>query len=87
VDGVRAETRWHTGEGGNARLAALAREAVLLVTDPDRVARLHRRANPACSTLFLAETRRRVWCTANVCGNRMRVARHYQRGRAATTDS
>ena len=29
--------------------------------------------------LFLAETTRRQWCASNVCGNRVRVARHYQR--------
>ncbi|SDP87791.1 CGNR zinc finger domain-containing protein [Lentzea jiangxiensis] len=32
--------------------------------------------------LFLAENKRRVWCAANVCGNRARVARHYSRTKA-----
>jgi predicted RNA-binding Zn ribbon-like protein len=76
---ARAQTRWHTEHGGNAALAAIAREAIELVSAPAQLNRLRRCANPACSMLFLAETRRRQWCAANVCGNRVRVARHYQR--------
>ncbi|GHH77784.1 hypothetical protein GCM10018793_26710 [Streptomyces sulfonofaciens] len=82
---VEAETRWHVETGGNAPLAAIARETVLLITDPERMARLRRCANPDCSMLFLAETKRRLWCTANLCGNRARVARYYQRTRSGTT--
>lgn len=40
---------------------------------------LRRCANPDCSMLFLATNPRRSWCTANICGNRARVARHYHR--------
>jgi predicted RNA-binding Zn ribbon-like protein len=78
-DVPRAETRWHTEHGGNAALAAIAREAIDLLAGPDRLARLRRCANPTCSMLFLAENKRRQWCTANICGNRTRVARHYER--------
>lgn len=83
----RVDTRWHTEHGGNVALAAIAREAVELLSAPDRLAKLRRCANPTCSMLFLAETARRQWCTANICGNRMRVARHYQRTRAAKPDN
>ncbi|HEX5407031.1 MAG TPA: ABATE domain-containing protein [Pseudonocardiaceae bacterium] len=76
---ARVETRWHTEHGGNAALASIAREAIELLSSPDRLARLRRCANPTCSMLFLAENKRRQWCTANVCGNRTRVARHYER--------
>jgi predicted RNA-binding Zn ribbon-like protein len=76
------ETRWHTEYGGNAALAAIAREAIDLLSSPDRLARLRRCANPTCSMLFLAENKRRQWCTANICGNRTRVARHYERTHA-----
>lgn len=79
AEGPRAEVRRHTEHGGNARLAAIASEAVALLGAPERLARLRRCANPTCSMLFLAENRRRTWCTANVCGNRVRVARHYGR--------
>jgi predicted RNA-binding Zn ribbon-like protein len=78
----QVETRWHTELGGNASLAAIAREAIDLLAGPDRLARLRRCANPACSMLFLAENKRRQWCTANICGNRTRVARHYERTHA-----
>lgn len=82
-DGVHSETRWHTEHGGNARLAAIAREAIALMSAPERLERLRRCANPGCSMLFLAENKRRQWCSANVCGNRARVARHYEKNRVA----
>jgi predicted RNA-binding Zn ribbon-like protein len=78
-----AGTRWHTEHGGNVALAYIAREAIGLLGAPEELARLRRCANPACSMLFLAETRRRQWCASNVCGNRVRVARHQEKVRAA----
>jgi CGNR zinc finger len=45
--------------------------------------RLRRCANPACSMIFIAVNPRRSWCTPGVCGNRARVARHYQRAGGA----
>ena len=77
--GPRAERRWHTEHGGNAALAMIAGETVTLLATPQRLDLLRRCANPDCSMLFLAENKRRKWCTANVCGNRIRVARHYDR--------
>ncbi|MFF7471967.1 ABATE domain-containing protein [Streptomyces sp. NPDC008092] len=79
--GITARTRWHTEQGGNAALAAVARETIELLASPERLATLRRCANPTCSMLFLAATKRRAWCAANVCGNRVRVARHYERTR------
>jgi predicted RNA-binding Zn ribbon-like protein len=81
---ARVETRWHTELGGSAALAAIARETIELLTSPERLARLRRCANPTCSMLFLAENKRRQWCTANICGNRARVARHYERTHPGT---
>lgn len=80
--GARAGVRWHDEHHGHPALAAIAGEAIRLLADPDRLGRLRACANPACSMMFLAENRRRVWCAANVCGNRARVARHYERTRA-----
>ena len=80
-----ARTRWHTEYGGNASLAAVACDAIALVTDAQGRHALRRCANPACSMLFLATNPRRVWCTANICGNRARVARHYQRTHPPST--
>jgi predicted RNA-binding Zn ribbon-like protein len=78
---ARLKTRWHNNFGGNPAMAAIAGEALGLLADPRRLGMLRRCANPACSMLFLAENKRRVWCTATICGNRARVARHYERGR------
>lgn len=78
-NGPRVETRWHTEHGGNAILASIAREAIALLADPDQRAKLRRCANPTCSMLFLAENKRRVWCSSTGCGNRARAARHYRK--------
>jgi predicted RNA-binding Zn ribbon-like protein len=77
--GLRAEMRWHWGYGGNPRLAFIATQAAEFLSDPSRVSRLRRCANPACSMIFIAVNPRRSWCTPGVCGNRARVARHYRR--------
>jgi predicted RNA-binding Zn ribbon-like protein len=77
--GFAAETRWHTEHGGNALLAMIAREVIELLSMPERLLMLRRCTNPSCSMLFLAENKRRKWCTANICGNRTRVARYYER--------
>jgi predicted RNA-binding Zn ribbon-like protein len=78
---ARVITRWHPGRGGNPRLAAMARDGIAIVGDPERSALLRRCANPTCSMIFLAENPRRLWCAPNVCGNRVRVSRHQQRQR------
>lgn len=80
---LEVTTRWHTEQGGNVALAFIAREAIGLLAVPGELARLRRCANPECSMLFLAETKRRQWCASNVCGNRVRVARHQEKVRAA----
>jgi predicted RNA-binding Zn ribbon-like protein len=82
-DQPTVQPRWHTEHGGNASLAFIAREAIELIADPRRRQQLRRCANPACSMLFLATNDRRIWCTANICGNRTRVARHHHRSTAA----
>ncbi|WP_326565300.1 ABATE domain-containing protein [Amycolatopsis rhabdoformis] len=79
---LTATTRWHTEHGGNAALAAIATETIDLLSSPAQLEKLRRCANPACSMLFVAETKRRQWCTGNICGNRARVARHYRRTHA-----
>jgi predicted RNA-binding Zn ribbon-like protein len=79
---LRVDTRWHREHGGDPRLAAVARDGIALLADPERSAQLRRCASPTCSMLFLAENNRRIWCTPNICGNRTRVARHQQRHHA-----
>jgi predicted RNA-binding Zn ribbon-like protein len=85
-DGVlQAERRWHLEHGGNPGLAMIAAELIAFLADPVKVGTLRLCSNPHCSMLFQAENKRRVWCTANICGNRARVARHYERRQAAGT--
>ncbi|MGH7911246.1 MAG: CGNR zinc finger domain-containing protein [Candidatus Dormibacteraceae bacterium] len=84
--GAHVATRWHSEYGGNPRLAGIARNAIALLGDPHRRDQLRRCANPGCSMLFVAENRRRVWCTPNICGNRARVARHHRRHRNDSTE-
>ena len=73
---------WCAAGGAALSLAAVARSLIEVVTGP-AVGRLRRCANPSCSMLFIADDARRKWCTTNICGNRARVARHYQRSREA----
>ncbi|MFJ4688338.1 CGNR zinc finger domain-containing protein [Streptomyces sp. NPDC091377] len=68
-----------------ALLAALARDAVELLTDPAARAGLRQCEGDNCPVVYLdtSRGRRRRWCSSEVCGNRERVARH--RRRAAAT--
>lgn len=72
---------FHTSDPAAVSLGVVAASLIGILTGP-AVERLRRCANPGCSMLFVAEDARRKWCTQNICGNRMRVARHYQRHRA-----
>lgn len=64
-----------------ALLAALARDAVDLLTDPVARARLRQCEGDHCHRVYLDTSRggRRRWCSSEVCGNRERVARHRAR--------
>jgi predicted RNA-binding Zn ribbon-like protein len=65
----------------DALLHALALDAVGILASPQ--ANLLRTCeHPDCVLQFLARNPRRRWCSAAVCGNRARVARHYFRQRA-----
>ncbi|WP_395243903.1 CGNR zinc finger domain-containing protein [Agromyces sp. MMS24-K17] len=79
---LHRETAWATDDDGRGILAAIARDAIDLVTGPD-AERLRRCASPTCSMLFVAANRKRQWCTADGCGNRARVARHAARAGGA----
>ncbi|MFG3286127.1 CGNR zinc finger domain-containing protein [Streptomyces sp. NPDC048111] len=65
----------------DALLAAVARDAVDLLTDPEARARLRQCEGDSCRLLYLdtSRGRRRRWCSSEVCGNRERVARHRRR--------
>jgi predicted RNA-binding Zn ribbon-like protein len=77
--GLRVHTQWHGEYGGNPRLGFIATQAAEFLSDPSKVRRLRRCANPACSMIFIAVNPRRSWCAPGICGNRVRVARYYRR--------
>src|SRR5690625_1818554 len=60
-------------------LAFLAASTIAVVTGPDRE-RLRACPAPRCVRYFLQDHPRQTWCKSS-CGNRARVARHYQRHR------
>lgn len=61
-------------------LARVAEDAARLLTAAERPA-LRRCAGERCVLLFLDRSRSNVrrWCSMEVCGNRAKVAAHYQR--------
>lgn len=74
------------GEPGCASLvAAVARDAVDLLTDPVARALLRQCEGDNCPIVYLdtSRGRRRRWCSSEVCGNRERVARHRRRAALA----
>ena len=58
-------------------LGELAADAVAVLTGP-QAGHLRTCANPECVLQFIARNPRRRWCSSALCGNRARVARHYQ---------
>ena len=77
-DGPRRETHWAKGARPNDR--ALAEIAVSAITTllGDRGGRLRLCEAHGCNRMFIADHRRRRWCS-RACGDRVRVARHYRR--------
>ncbi|MEV3986498.1 CGNR zinc finger domain-containing protein [Nonomuraea sp. NPDC049758] len=63
-------------------LAQLAEAAADLLTDP-AASRIRACEGPRCRMVFLPAHPRRRWCSPELCGNRVRVARHYQRHKTA----
>ncbi|MDH2393556.1 ABATE domain-containing protein [Streptomyces sp. HNM0663] len=76
-----AATRRRDGSPGRRLAACLAEAAAELLADP-AVTRIRECEADHCVMLFLAAHPRRRWCSAARCGNRVRVARHYQRHKA-----
>ncbi|MFG2496645.1 CGNR zinc finger domain-containing protein [Streptomyces sp. NPDC048441] len=71
--------------GCAALVAAVARDAVDLLTDPAARALLRQCEGDNCPIVYLdtSRGRRRRWCSSEVCGNRERVARHRRRAALA----
>ncbi|WP_433172397.1 CGNR zinc finger domain-containing protein [Actinoallomurus sp. CA-150999] len=74
--------RRRSGTAGVRLAAWLAEAAADLIADP-QVTKVRECEAEDCVLLFLPAHPRRRWCSAARCGNRARVARHYQRHRPA----
>jgi predicted RNA-binding Zn ribbon-like protein len=64
-------------------LSDVARDAIVLLSDPDQRARLRRCASPDCELIFYDASRpgRRRWCSDERCGERMRARAYRARHR------
>ena len=69
------------GASAEKLAAVLAEAAIDLLTDP-AIGKLRRCEADDCVLLFLPAHPRRRWCSPDRCGNRVRVARYYQRHKA-----
>ena len=73
---------WSREETRRVRFAVAA-DAIALLADPERVARLHRCPGRDCGWVFLDTSGRRRWCSMATCGSREKMRRMYARKRAA----
>jgi predicted RNA-binding Zn ribbon-like protein len=62
---------------------AVAADAVALLADAERLARVHRCPGRNCGWLFLDTSGRRRWCSMQTCGSRAKMRRLYERRRDA----
>jgi len=77
---------WQREEPRRVRFAVAA-DAVALLADPVRLARLHRCPGRDCGWVFLDTSGRRRWCSMATCGSRAKMRRMYQRKRAAELEN
>ena len=73
---------WPARDPRRVRFAVVA-DAVALLGDPARLARVGRCPGRDCGWLFLNESGRRRWCSMAACGSREKMRRMYARRRAA----
>jgi predicted RNA-binding Zn ribbon-like protein len=77
--GVYAVSERTWGNGADTALAAIASDAIGILSGPLRT-QIRACHAPGCVLFFVKDHPRRQWCSAG-CGNRARAARHYQRHR------
>jgi predicted RNA-binding Zn ribbon-like protein len=75
------QRRWVADQSVQAALVLIAREAVELLTGPDRGAIRECAAAPTCALLYLDRSRagRRRWCQMEICGSRAKMTRYRRR--------
>lgn len=69
---------WPADERRGVRFA-VASDAVALLEDPERLARVSRCPGAHCGWLFLNASGRRRWCAMSACGSREKARRAYRR--------
>ena len=72
---------WPAGDPRRVRFAVSV-DAIALVGDPQRLARLRLCPGRDCGWLFLDASGRRRWCSMTTCGSREKMRRMYERRRA-----
>ena len=77
VDGA-CRLAWPTDELRAVRFAVAA-DAVRLLDDPDRLARVASCPGRLCGWLFINASGRRRWCSMSACGSREKMRRMYAR--------
>jgi predicted RNA-binding Zn ribbon-like protein len=73
---------WPADEPRRVRFAVVT-DALALLADPARLARVARCPGRDCGWLFLDKSGRRHWCSMQTCGSRAKMRRMYARRRAA----
>lgn len=72
---------WPPGTAGAVRFA-VARDALQLLGDEERLRRVSRCPGRDCGWLFVNASGRRRWCAMDACGSREKMRRLYERRRA-----
>jgi predicted RNA-binding Zn ribbon-like protein len=80
-DDGRLTLRWHPGPRAADRSRAELALAAARLFGGEEAGQLRACHGPGCVLYFRKDHPRRGWCSAG-CGNRARVARHYERHRA-----
>jgi len=75
---------WPPGDQRRVRFAVAA-DAIGLLGDPPRLARLRRCPGRDCGWLFVDTSGRRRWCSMGACGSREKMRRMYARRRSGTS--
>jgi predicted RNA-binding Zn ribbon-like protein len=78
---VEFQSSWASSRPVTAALALIARDAVALLTGPERHLIRECSAAPACSLLYLDRSRgaRRRWCEMDRCGSRAKMTDYRHR--------
>lgn len=71
---------WPAGDARRVRFA-VAVDAIALLGDPKRLARVRLCPGRNCGWLFLDASGRRRWCSMSACGSREKMRRMYERRR------